>query len=394
MLHLPLEKIKPGMVTAQNIYNDRGVNYLTSGIPMTELYLERLRELGIGSLTVFSTETEEKSASNINLPRDILDKKTRTEALRNLRDIFDDVNRKKTINISLLQGSAQHILDDILMHQRDLVQLSDVRQHDTYTFAHSVNVAVLSALLGVSLGYSKGNLITLILGGLLHDIGKVIVPKEILNKPGHLTKEEFAIIRMHPSAGRAQIDLIKDEPRKHLLGLIAEQHHEHIDGRGYPFGLKADKIAQLARVVAIADVYDALTSQRSYKDPYPPHIAYNIMKNLTVGQFDQSMLELFFQNVAVYPITTVMETTVGIGIVKKVHFGKTLRPDICVFAERKGEFLKEPFMMELSEEPGVDILRVLNDDELLAFIEKKGVDPFVFLAENYPLRSYSAGKII
>jgi hypothetical protein len=106
------------------------------------------------------------------------------------------------------------------------------------------------------------------------------------------------------------------------------------------------------------------------------------------------MLELFFQNVAVYPITTVMETTVGIGIVKKVHFGKTLRPDICVFAERKGEFLKEPFMMELSEEPGVDILRVLNDDELLAFIEKKGVDPFVFLAENYPLRSYSAGKII
>ena len=101
MLHLPLEKIKPGMVTAQNIYNDRGVNYLASGIPMTELYLERLRELGIGSLTVFSTETEERSASNINLPRDILDKKTRTEALRNLRDIFDDVSRKKTINICL-----------------------------------------------------------------------------------------------------------------------------------------------------------------------------------------------------------------------------------------------------------------------------------------------------
>ena len=322
MLHLPLEKIRPGMITAQNIYNDRGVNYLMSGVPMTEAYLERLDELGIGSLTVFSTETKNDLVVNVELPRDVLDKKTRTEALKNLRGIFDDIERKKTINISLLQKPAHNILEDIIAHQRDLVQLSDVRQHDTYTFAHSVNVAVLSGLLGIILGYSTANLITLILGGLLHDIGKVVVPREILNKPGRLTKDEFDIIRMHPTAGRKQIDLMKDEPRAHLLGLIAEQHHEHMDGRGYPFGLREDKIAQLAKVVAIADVYDALTSQRSYKDPYPPHIAYNIMKNLSVGQFDRKMLELFFKNVAIYPVTTVIETNIGIGIVKRCISGR------------------------------------------------------------------------
>ncbi|WP_462332814.1 HD-GYP domain-containing protein [Schwartzia sp. (in: firmicutes)] len=394
MLHLPLEKIRPGMITAQNIYNDRGVNYLMSGVPMTEAYLERLDELGIGSLTVFSTETKNDSVVNVELPRDVLDKKTRTEALKNLRGIFDDIERKKTINISLLQKPAHNILEDILAHQRDLVQLSDVRQHDTYTFAHSVNVAVLSGLLGIILGYSTANLITLILGGLLHDIGKVVVPREILNKPGRLTKDEFDIIRMHPTAGRKQIDLMKDEPRAHLLGLIAEQHHEHMDGRGYPFGLREDKIAQLAKVVAIADVYDALTSQRSYKDPYPPHIAYNIMKNLSVGQFDRKMLELFFKNVAIYPVTTVIETNIGIGIVKKVHFGQTLRPEICMFADRKREFLEEPFILRLMDEPGVDILRVFNDEELLRFIDEKGVDPFVFLEKKYPRRNYRAGKII
>jgi HD-GYP domain-containing protein (c-di-GMP phosphodiesterase class II) len=365
-----------------------------SGVPMTEMYMERLRELGINSLKVFSTETDVKSVVSEDLPRDILDKKTRTEALKNLRGIFDDVERKKTINISLLQKPAHHILDDILAHQKDLVQLSDVRQHDTYTFAHSVNVAVLSGLLGVVLGYSTANLITLILGGLLHDIGKVVVPREILNKPGRLTKDEFDIIRMHPTAGRKQIDLMTDEPRAHLLGLIAEQHHEHMDGRGYPFGLTEDKIAQLAKVVAIADVYDALTSQRSYKDPYPPHIAYNIMKNLSVGQFDRKMLEMFFQNVAIYPVTTVLETNLGIGIVKKAHFGKTLYPDVCIFADRKREFLEEPFIMKLSEEPGVDILRVFNDEELLRFIDTTGVDPFVFLEKSYPLRHYRAGEII
>lgn len=388
MITLQMRRIRPGMITAQNIYNNYGGSYLTSGTRLTQDQIDRLKKIGIHSLSVFSTAEDFKA--DINLPQDIVAKKTRVAALKNVRLMFEASAKDKFCCIAPLQASARSIVAEVMEHQQEIVQLTDVRDHDTYTFAHSVNVAVLSAHLGTLLHLSKEDMVTLTLGGLMHDLGKLEVPQAVLDKEDMLTEAEFALIKKHPLAGRAIIEKMEGEPNLHALSLIAAQHHEHLDGSGYPKHLAGEQIDYLARIVAIADVYDALTSQRSYKAPYKPHIAYGIMKNLSQQQFDPELLELFFENVAVYPMTTVVQTNIGYGIVKEVYFGQTTRPLVCIFADRSFHLLREPFLVDLRCNPTVSIESVMEDTVLMAAIDHVRMDPIEFLVRDYPCRCVAA----
>ena len=364
------------MITAQSIYNPLGASYLTKGMELSPTYIKRLEKAGFDGVTVTSLDPKLKLAP----PDDIVQEKTRISAIQNVATAFHSVEENGTFDPAPLQGISENILQDIIAQQKNLVQLTDIRLHDTYTFAHSVNVAILSSLLGVLLKLSREEQLKLTLGGLLHDIGKITVPYEILTKAGHLTDDEWSVMQGHPEAGRQRLK--KMFPNDTLLSTIALQHHEHIDGSGYPNHLKGEQIHRYGRIVAIADVYDALTSVRPYKRAYTPSVAHRLMATCSPGHFDLDLLKLFFDNVAIYPVGTILKTQEGYAIVKKVEFGYTLTPVVCVFANREGKLLDTPSDLDLKEAPKGMLDGVISDSELYHFIHNINVDPAIFLQEN------------
>ncbi len=378
MIDLSLNRVRPGMVMAQSVYNSSGANYLTKGMPLTQTYIEKLRQLGIEDIHVLSTSIDDMSP----LPQeDVLQEKTRVMAVKRVYDVFQQIRQKGTLDLAPLEKASATIVNDVMNRRGNLVQLTDIRMHDMYTFAHSVNVAMLSSLIGVLCGFSEERLSELTFGALLHDLGKIVVPLEVLNKTSRLSKTEFSIIKKHPIAGSDHI-LKLNLPNGERLAMIARQHHEHMDGSGYPDGRKGEEIHIHARIAAIADVYDALTSNRPYKKAYTPAVAHHIMKNCSGGQFDEEILNEFFRNVAIYPVGTVLSTSLGYGIVRKVEFGKTSQPNVCIFADKNEHLLKKPYDVDFSEEKGDRIESVINDIELFHFIHQLQFDPAMLLLED------------
>ncbi len=204
------------MVTAQSIYNTKGASYLTRGTAVSEQYISRLKKLGVTSLAVTSLNP----AFAPSPPDDIIGERTRIKAIHKVYDTFHELEATGKLNIEPLSAISETMLDDILSNQNNLVQLTDLRRHDDYTFSHSVNVAVLATMLGTLCRYSKSDLLTLVLGGLLHDIGKVNVPAKILTKRGRLTQSEFSLMKMHPALGEEKL-LKLSVPSAKILAIIA-----------------------------------------------------------------------------------------------------------------------------------------------------------------------------
>ena len=376
MIDLTPKYLKPGMVMAQSVYNSCGANYLVKGTKLTEQYVKKLRDLGVEGIHVVSTETD--SAVMPSAP--VLQEQTRALAVKHVYDVFSMAKQEGTFEMKPLEKAAAAIVNDVTTRRFNLVQLTEIRTHDVYTFAHSVNVAMLMAVQGALLHMSRSDLLELTLGGLLHDLGKVRVPTEILNKPGKLSEQEFDLIRRHPGDGAMGIrrTLHAAFPR---AAIIAAEHHEHIDGKGYPLGLKGKDIHLWGKIAAIADVYDALTSERAYKRPYTPSVAYKLMKYCSHGQFDEKLLDLFFKNVAIYPVGTVVKTTMGFGIVKRASFGKTICPVIALFADPKAKRCG-PFVVDFSQQRDQKVESEINGLELYHFIHQLDFDPAELLEES------------
>ncbi len=375
MLSIPVNKLRDGMVIAQSIYSKTGVAFLVKGKSLTLQYINRLKKIGIGAISVMTADP----SFDVEPPEDVVQEKTRLEAIQIINDVFDDISNKKAIDAERLGIISDRIVKDVFARSENLVQLTDIRLHDPYTFAHSVNVAVLSAIIGKGVFLPEDTMRVLVMGGLLHDLGKITVPADILNKPGRLTNEEFDKIKLHPMEGCNRIREFKWVlPKASILAAIAAQHHEHMDGSGYPQGLSGGQIHKLAKIVAIADVYDALTSERPYKKAYTPSVAYSIM-HTTKGHLDDELMESFFDNVAIYPVGTVLQTTFGYGIVTECEFGHTRTPTVRIFANKKRSLLRRPITMDLKNEPPDTIEKEISGNDLMAFTHDLSIDPSKYL---------------
>jgi putative nucleotidyltransferase with HDIG domain len=168
-----------------------------------------------------------------------------------------------------------------------------VRDHDNYSYAHSVRVATYLALFGATLGLSKDEQILLATGGLLHDVGKMSIPHEILNKPGRLDEAELAVMKGHVTASVAYLQCCHDLPKGIIT--IAAQHHEKLDGSGYPYGLAGKELNRLARIASIVDVFSALTDRRTYKPAIEAETALNLMVEQMPSELDIKLLSVFRQ---------------------------------------------------------------------------------------------------
>ena len=358
MLRLPVSKLKDGMVLGQSLFNTAGGSYLVKGQPVTIDYIRKLRQIGIQSVTVTSMDPAHK----LPPPPDVIEEKTRINAISTVYNTFQSIEENGTLDTTALQRVTDSIVFDLFENRNNLVQLTDIRAHDAYTFAHSVNVAVLSAMMGMLCHMPRDEISLITLGGLLHDLGKVDVSSDILTKNRGLSDREFKIIKKHPLDGSRRILNVSDLPKKSILATIAAQHHEHIDGSGYPNGITGNEMHRYAM----------------------PNIAYNIMHNISKGQFDQDLLDTFFNNVALYPEGAVLKTTFGFAVVKESRFGRTTTPTIILFADTNGKLLNERSVIDLYETPdGAKSIQVVpTGNELYHFIHELGVDPSYYLEEE------------
>jgi len=229
---------------------------------------------------------------------------------------------------------------------------------DHYLYQHSLNVCTYATMMGLVSGYRREELINLGLGALLHDIGKTQVPVGMLRKPGKLTPDEFAELKRHTVYG---FRILKQEPNIPLVVAdCAYQHHERMDGSGYPRGIQRDEIHEYAQWIGIADVYDALTTDRVYRGALPADQAMKIMRQYAGIQFEAAKLNLFQSKIAVYPLgSEVLLNTGERGVVVDLNASSPFRPIVRILANEANEELSAPYEVDLSKHPEIEIFSSL-----------------------------------
>lgn len=256
-----------------------------------------------------------------------------------------------------IKESLTSMIDEILSNNSVLLNLTDIKTNDDYTFLHSVNVTTISLVIGKLLQYDKRKLIELGIGALLHDIGKAFIPSEILNKPGKLTNEEFEIMKKHPLLGYKCLKENREISENSKLAIVT--HHEKVNGTGYPYNLGSNNIHQFGKIIAVADVFDALVSDRIYRKKWPIYQAREYLMSQTNIQFDNDIIRTFMQNIAAFPNGTIVKLSTGeSGIVINQNKNFPERPIIKVFKDSNGHLVDK--IVNLIQELSI----VIIDSEL------------------------------
>jgi HD-GYP domain-containing protein (c-di-GMP phosphodiesterase class II) len=252
---------------------------------------------------------------------DALRDETRGRAYTAVETAFAEVRMAESEAFQEARAAVDDILDDLMSADQNLLCLSALRASTEYTFVHSVNVCALSLLIGLAQGLDRGDLRRLGLGALLHDVGMADCA-DLVSKPGALTSQEWERVRQHPVTG---FNLLRTRSGVHLYSAhIAFQHHERLDGSGYPRGLRAERILPFAKVVAVADAYDAMVAERPYRPAMASHAAVAELLEEAGTQFDPVVVHKLSRRLAVYPNGAVVRLNTGeLGAVA----GQGVRPE-------------------------------------------------------------------
>jgi putative nucleotidyltransferase with HDIG domain len=252
--------------------------------------------------------------------------KARKEVVR----MFGDVRMGQAIDTESAEQVVDAIQSSIERNASALLSIVRLKEKNAYTYMHSVSVCALMTALATQLGMGDADRRKAGMAGLLHDIGKIGIPDSILDKPGKLTDEEFELVRSHPRIGH---EYLARAPAVDPVVLdVALHHHERTDGRGYPDALPIHRISVFARMGAVCDVYDAITSDRPYKAGWDPAESLRKMAEWQKGQFDEDVFKAFVKTVGIYPIGSVVRLDSGlIGVVCEHNAQQLLRPMVRVF---------------------------------------------------------------
>lgn len=332
MRKIPISMITPDMRLGKSIYHYNQL-LLTAGINELDRFADKLLRLGITSIYI-----EDAISEDIEID-DAISESTRFKCKDALQQAIDRCRTQGSFDIGGISEATSMLIDEILSRPDVLVSLADIGTTDDSTLVHSVNTTVFSLLLGQRMNLSHAELKAIAEGTVLHDIGKTLINPQILYKSSRLSSDEFNLVKQHTILG---YDLLKKNPLlTELSRIISLQHHERLDGSGYPYGLAENEIHLSSKIVAIADMYDALTAERCYRKSMTNHQAYEILSQEATDKIDANLLAGFLKNIAIYPNGTLVKLSDGTrAVIKAQNDGIPLRPVVMVIDDVNGKTVK------------------------------------------------------
>ncbi len=331
---IPLKDVKPNSYLGKTLYDSEGRVLLNCGAQLNKNIIQKLIKYEIKSLYII----ENSYNPEIKL---IIKNELRDKCLNSLKNTFSGIHKNNihtgendSINSIILL--AEELLDNILSKDDMVYILSDIKDKNPNIYDHSLNIAVISLVVGIGLKLPKDDLLSLCIGALLHDIGKEFIDKNIIDRDGPLTSQEYEILKEHCEKGYnyiKDIDIIPNDSKA-----IIHQHHERVDGTGYPRGLAENQINYLARIVSIADAYDALTSERNYMPSLSASDALEYIMSNAGTLFDFEIVKFFSKVVVPFPNGTIVKLSTGdLGMVTETYRNFPLRPEVKIIKSSKSE---------------------------------------------------------
>jgi len=358
-----INKLQPGMILGKTIFSPNGHVLLSTGSELNETFIRRLQALGYTAVLVQENYCEGLAFN------DIVSDRSRIDSTIALRNIFDETRKIKKLDTKAIKSMVNTFVDEIIQNRNLLFELPDIRSYDNYLHGHCVNVCILAIRIGMLLEYNEIQLRDLGIGAVLHDIGMVFVNREVLERPGKLSASEFEQVKQHSITG---FNLLREQKDVNLLSAhVSFQHHEKIDGSGYPRLLKRDEICEFARIVAVADLFDALTSERKHRKSYAYSEAIKIIREEAGQKIDLNMAELLLKNIAIHPTGSLVQLNSGeVGLVVANFRQDPENPMVRVLTDRTGRALdyESAWEVELINKPDLHIVKPVEDDDRVAAV--------------------------
>lgn len=351
---VPIEYIKEGNILGKSLYNDSGQLLISKNTGLTNTMLKKIKSIGYSSIFIASEYTQydiEQLVKPEFIHRAMILNKKISHML-----IDKSANVEGTLNE--LSSIVDEIIDEILASKEIFINLLNVSTYDDYTYKHSLNVMFLAISLGRTMGYTKKQLHDLAIGALFHDIGKLFVPKDILLKPSNLTGQEFELMKTHSEKGfkflREYTDLSA------IIRIVSLDHHEKWDGSGYPYGKKGEEIHPYGRIVAVCDVFEALTANRPYRKEIPLFEAREYISGGGGTYFDFNVVQAFNNTVNPYPIGCYVKLSDGReGIIRNTNQNFYTRPVVEIHCE-EGQKVN-PYTFNMLEINNVTVDELIYD---------------------------------
>lgn len=337
MRYVTLDEAKPNMMLAYRVYDSFGHILVNNDTVLTEQSISKLKEYGLDGVYITDSLSDDICIEPVITPE------LRNEGLECVREG----------NIEKCQEISKEIVKQILNNDMLSLDLTDLRTYDDYTYAHSINVAVLCCIIAFGMKMGEKDMEQVVTAAVLHDLGKLEIPDEILNKPGRLTQEEYEVMKTHSTIS---YELIKDRwDVSAQVKAAVLYHHENVDGSGYPSGLTGEEMTILTKILHVADVYDALTAKRPYKEPYSPFEACEYLMGACGIMFEKSVVESLMKYVPLYPRGTLVTLSNNNEAIIYENIGiHNLRPIVRLIT---GELLD----LSLPETYNITILRKSDD---------------------------------
>ena len=355
---ISIDALKVGMIIGRTIWNEAGHPLIQQGMTISPGILNRLKQLNIKYMYI-----DDELSKGIEI-EETVPVHVRQKIVSNITQSFEGIRKMEAKKASLvldkqtklLNFLVDDLLDSILNSKEILTVLTDAYLYDEYIYQHSFQVALYALAIGRELGHNATELHVIGLGAILHDIGKMLVPSELLQKPTRLTDTEFEEVKQHTRHG---FDILRN---LHTMSLIiahcAFQHHERLDGSGYPRGLVDFEIHPYAKIIAVADVFDAMTSNRVYRAKMMPVQALEIIENGKGTLYDPKVVEALKRTVVHYPNgSIVLLNDKRRGVISRQNTATPTMPWVRVF-EENGELLPATYEMNLQEHSRVSIATI------------------------------------
>lgn len=330
MRYITIKNVKKGMVLGQDIYDGTGKLLLAEHQVLNKEHIDNLEGYGYPGLYIDDEFTKEIEVEEVIKPE------LKQRALELVHDLFvcDERQMDASEQEWRIRETVMTVVEDIISNGDVMYNMMDLKNYDDYTYFHSVNVAILSAVIGIHYGMEEYELRILTTAALLHDIGKKFLEIDILNAKRALTEEERRIVLQHPKLGYEFLKDYYDFAPEVYMGVL--EHHENYNGEGYPLRKSGDDIILYARIIKLADVYDAMISKRPYRDALAPSDAVEYIMAMNGSEFDPMLVDIFLKWVAAYPVGCSVELSDGrTAVVTHNYPGFALRPKIRV--EDSGE---------------------------------------------------------